>query len=214
MPNSFQVDDVAVVRNNQIVFESTKFSMASDSTVAGSGKFVRTDAAEKMISDYIITNENIYRALIAARDYIENQTINTEESQSLQKQALISQLAQSITILSEENDVVSGTYGKELILNLLSREGCEGLRYTCCRYKNKNSIVFTSIDKDGENKNDISYLTGKTTIDFTDPKGEIKARATTRGKLKIKGKEKSNLIENEPDGSKNWGKLLLAIKDE
>lgn len=213
MPHKIRIDEVAIVENGNIVLRQKEFTMAPETTIAGSGKFVRTDAAEKMINDYVNVNEMVWQSLITVKNIITTNKALLENSSVQQLDSVLSSLEHAINILSPENDVVSGTYGKELLQNLLSREGCEGLRYTCCRYENKNSIVFTPVDKDGENKQDQKYFANLINIDETDPKGEIKTRATTRAELKAKQKRGMNLFGFTGDDADSWGKRLLNSND-
>lgn len=211
MPQKIRIDEVAVVENNIIVFRTKEFKMAPETSIAGTGKFVRTDAAEKMINDYVNTNEKVYLTLKAAESLIlANRSAFSTHSQEIE--TIVSDLKDAIEILSPKNDIVSGTYGKELLQNLLSRENCEGLRYTCCRYEGKNSIVFTPVDSTGENKNDQLFFQGKLLIDDTDPKGEIKGLATSREELQAKRKHGMAEIPETGSGT-DWGKRLLSSKD-
>jgi hypothetical protein len=209
MPKKIVIDDVVILNSKQeYQMAPVAFELNEDNKVSGFGNFVRTDAAEKMINDYIYTNEMIYVAIEEALSIL-NQLPNTESRIS----NCITQLTAAKNVMSPNNDVVSGVYGKELLQTLLSRDGCEGLRYTCCRYKGKNSIVFTSVDKDGENKKDKEYYDKKITIEDTDPKGEIKMMAITRGELVESLKNTTptlELTEFIPSVKiPNWGKELL-----
>jgi hypothetical protein len=212
MASKIRIDEVAVVENNEIVFRQKEFTMAPENSVAGSGKFVRTDAAEKMINEYINVNEMLHAVLITARTIInDNQSLLITSTGQIS--SVLQNLDEAIDIFSPDNDVVSGTYGKELLQNLLAREGCEGLRYTCCRYEKKNSIVFTPVDKEGENKQDQKYFMNAATIDETDPKGEIKTKATTRSELKSKQKRGMDIMNVTDNNPTSWGKRLLNSRD-
>ncbi|MDX1935995.1 MAG: hypothetical protein SFU21_02715 [Flavihumibacter sp.] len=209
MPKKIVIDDVVVLNSKQeFQMAPVAFSLNEDSKVSGYGNFVRTDAAEKMINDYVYTNEMIYAAIEEALSILNQLPVGQSRISNC-----ITLLTAAKNVMAPTNDVVSGVYGKELLQTLLSRDGCEGLRYTCCRYKGKSSIVFTPVDKDGENKKDKDYYDNKISIEDTDPKGEIKMLEITRGELveSLKNNTPTSEVTEFLPSVKvpNWGKELL-----
>jgi len=51
-------------------------------------------------------------------------------------------------ILKPERHIVSGTFGKEAILHILSQEQCEGIRYMLCEYNNEMSVILSGEKSD------------------------------------------------------------------
>lgn len=113
------------------------FEIQENDKTAGMGMPVTTRLCEHMVKKHF---QN--------QDEIENELDKLESTEELNK------IRERI---SPENDVVSGIYGRDTLMQILEQEGCEGIRYIYCVYpeekddinsKEVNSIVLIGVDKD------------------------------------------------------------------
>ncbi|MBQ4818599.1 hypothetical protein [Aquimarina sp. MMG016] len=53
-------------------------------------------------------------------------------------------------LLDPHNEIVSGIYGRDTLLHILSQPRCEGIRYVNCVYRKEKSIVLFGVDRNGQ----------------------------------------------------------------
>lgn len=202
MPKKWRVEDSVTSINAQTKVPqlgTIEFPMADDNDVAGFGKFVSLVAADQMVEDYVDQNDFIEKTQKSVLDFI--QAVIDSGNTSLVPAGLQENVNKCKEIFDEGNDFVAGTYGKEVLLSLLSRTGCEGLRYVCCRYENRNSIFLYPVGSSGINESHERYYQQKkagVVIDTEpDPGSEVKGNGTTRQQLKANQKTRNNKAAQE-----------------
>lgn len=103
-------------------------NLANDRTeVRGFGRPVTGDAAKEMVDDYYDEIKAAYRIL----DIIEKDEryVELKENEDYQRLRVF---------LDPKTQTVSGVFGKEIIMQILSQRHCEGIRYVVGKDSNNN----------------------------------------------------------------------------
>lgn len=104
--------------------------------VRGFGQPVTEGASRKMVDDY-------HEEIKAAYAFFEQ--IETDDRYvDLKNNSNFSRLK---TFLNKDSQVVSGVFGKEIILQILAQRNCEGIRYVVGVDRGKNTIILTGVEE-------------------------------------------------------------------
>lgn len=119
------------------------FVTLNNKGVSGSGMPITMALCRKVIMAYYDRQKkvhNLFRSLL-------NKAMEEEKKLNKEKQKL---KEESKKLLDPDNEIVSGIYGRDTLLHILSQEGCEGIRYVNCIYRGEKSIVLFGVDIEGE----------------------------------------------------------------
>ena len=198
-----------------------EFDMADNETVAGFGSFVSVEAANVMINDYVTDMdalENCLKNSVSLFQRLEALSqIPAEMKQEIQQ--VSDELIRTSKFISADQDIVAGIYGRELLMSLLSFPGCEGLRYVCCKYQEKNSIYLYPVNANGVNEShDYYYRVLKSDdpnknmaeiVKKVDPGGEVKGNNTCRATVTEEIRKNNNGVTDDQI-SKLFAETLLT----
>jgi hypothetical protein len=131
--------------------------------VRGYGQPVTKAAAYKMATDY-------FSDCLAVIKLVKDINANVSgEYASVKAHPSFSKLAEMMDI---EKHVVSGVFGKEIILQLLSQKNAEGIRYTIGKFDGKITVLITAVSEHIEDGTDQQGNPIKVTM--SDPLGSYK----------------------------------------
>lgn len=102
--------------------------------VRGFGQPVTREAAKTMAKDY-------FDQCLAAWEIVKEINSNV----AYDKLKAHSGFSSLESLINPDHQTVSGVFGKEIILQILSQKGCEGIRYVYGKDNGKNTIVLLAV---------------------------------------------------------------------
>ena len=142
-----------------------------DLEVRGFGKPITRPKAKEMAEAYfkdIEAAETIIQEIDSNPAYID-----------LKNKAEFNQLK---TLIDPSSQTVSGVFGKEIILQILSMRNCEGIRYIIGKDEGKNTVILIGVQEDGTQ---------------TDPKGNVVKALSAPVQLKTTATPQDRPIDAE-----------------
>jgi hypothetical protein len=137
-------------------------NLADDSSeVRGFGKPVTREKAKDMAEDY-------FKSCDAAWNIIKE--IESNSAYSALK--ALPEFQKLKGLIDPDNQTVSGVFGKEIILQILSMRDCEGLRYIYGKDNGKNTVILIGVGQSGtriEANGSVKAMSAPVVVSSADP---------------------------------------------
>jgi len=130
--------------------EVLTINLANDEKeVRGFGMPITCELARQMVKDYVIEYEK------AAKYFSDGAGMRPDDITAM-KEAGLESLS---SLFSEKNHIISGVFGKEILLQILAQKNCEGIRYIFGRSKGEVTLILLGVNDSG-----IENIDGKDVV--------------------------------------------------